>query len=275
MANFQTHIIAGIVTGGLASTVALAGAIISPTDAVALTLAATIGSILPDIDLESSKQSRYMFGSLGVFFAFVVLFKYSQFLSILELWVLWVSIYALFRYVLYKFFHGYTRHRGIFHSQLAAVFFGLIGVLLFHNILLKSPTVSWFGGAFVLIGAYSHLILDEIYSVDFANNRVKRSFGTAVKLFDFRHPVNSLAMLAIVAGFFVVTPPYKEFVDLIGTKDNWVYIQGRMLPKDGKWFNLGLMKTTLYGKTGGCKNINDQSVPCADNNVRYTVLYVR
>ncbi len=252
MANFQTHIVAGIVTGGLASTVALAAAIISPADAVALTLAATIGSILPDIDLESSKQSRYMFGSLGVFFAFVVLFKYSQFLSIMELWVLWIAIYIMFRYVLYKFFHGYTTHRGLFHSLLAVVFFGVIGVLIFHHVLHSTATVSWFGGAFVLIGAMSHLILDEIYSVDFANNRVKRSFGTAIKLFDYRHPVNSLAMAAVVAGFFTFTPPYKEFVTLVGTKDNWAYLQSRMLPKDGKWFDLEFLQTGLYGK-GNCK----------------------
>ncbi len=274
MANFQTHIVTGIVVSGLSSTVALAAALISPADALALTLAGTIGSILPDIDLESSKQSRYMFGSLGVFFAFVVLFKYSQFLSIAELWTLWIGIYVLFRYVIYKFFHGYTKHRGIFHSLLAAVFFSLIGVITFSNLLMSSDTVSWMGGGFVLIGVMSHLILDEIYSVDFANTRVKRSFGTAIKIFDYRHPINSLALLAVVVGIFNVTPSSQQFVELMSTKENWVYLQSRMLPKNGKWFNFELTKVT--SSKDNCFNLDNEKIACdKQKNVRFSVLYVR
>ncbi len=35
----------------------------------------------------------------------------------------------------------------------------------------------------VTIGYIVHLVLDEIYSVDLKNRKIKKSFGTALKLF--------------------------------------------------------------------------------------------
>ncbi len=122
MANFQTHITAGVLTSGVISTAAMAAAVVTPNEAMFLTIAGTVGSILPDIDLESSKQSRTVFGAFGIFFAFIALFHYSQFLSIAELSLLWLAIYIFIRHFIWRLFNEFTVHRGLFHSFLANAF---------------------------------------------------------------------------------------------------------------------------------------------------------
>ena len=244
MANFQTHITVGVLTSGLISTVAMAAAVVTPSDAIFLTIAGTIGSIMPDIDLEGSKQSRTVFGGFGIFFAFIALFHYSQFLSIAELCLLWLAIFVTVRYFIWRLFHEFTVHRGLFHSLLANIFFGVTGATIFYNLLEKSDTVAWMGGAIIFIGALTHLLLDELYSIDFAGNRVKRSFGTALKLFDYKKPTSAILMTVVLAGVMYVAPPAGNFYTLVKSSDNWMYLQTRLLPK-GKWFDIKELRLKL------------------------------
>ncbi len=237
MANFQTHITVGVLSSGLISTVAMAAAVVTPNDAIFLTIAGTLGSILPDIDIESSKQSRTIFAGFGIFSGFIALFHYSQFLSIAELCLMWLAIFITIRYFLWKLFHEFTVHRGLFHSLLANIFFGVVGVTIFYNFLEKTDTVAWMGGAIIFIGALTHLLLDELYSIDFAGNRVKRSFGTALKLFDYKKPASALLMTAVLAGFLFVAPPVGNFYTLVKSSENWAYLRTRLLPQ-GKWFDI-------------------------------------
>jgi hypothetical protein len=244
MANFQTHITVGVLTSGVLSTVAMAASLVNPRDALFLTVAGTIGSILPDIDLDYSRQSKTVFGGFGVFFAFVALFHYSQVLSIAELCVLWTAIYLLVRQLIWRMFNSLTMHRGVFHSFLASLTFAAAGVALFYHLLEKSDIVAWLGGALVLIGSLTHLLLDEIYSIDFGGNRVKRSFGTAMKFFNYENPLSAGLMAAALAGFLYLTPPSHNFVLMVKSPENWAYLQHRLLPK-GKWFDLDELRAKL------------------------------
>ena len=244
MANFQTHITVGVLTSGVIATVAMAAALVTPSEAVFLTIAGTLGSILPDIDLESSKQSRTVFSGFGMFFAFIALFHYSQFLSIAELCLLWLAIFIFIRYFVWKLFHEFTVHRGIFHSLLANIFFGVTGAAIFYNFLEKTDTVAWMGGTIVFIGALTHLLLDELYSIDFAGNRVKRSFGTAMKLFDYKKPASAILMTAVLGGVLYIAPPVGNFYTLVKSSDNWSYLRTRLLPQ-GKWFDIKALRLQL------------------------------
>ncbi|MCP4936226.1 MAG: metal-dependent hydrolase [bacterium] len=244
MADFQTHITVGVLTSGVIATVAMAAALVTPSEAVFLTIAGTIGSILPDIDLEGSKQSRTVFASFGMFFAFIALFHYSQFLSIAELCLLWLAIYIFIRYFLWKLFHEFTVHRGIFHSLIGNIFFGVAGAAIFYNFLEKTDTVAWMGGSIIFIGALTHLLFDELYSIDFAGNRVKRSFGTAMKLFDYKKPASAILMTAVLGGILYVAPPVGNFYTLVKSSDNWSYLRTRLLPQ-GKWFDIRALRLRL------------------------------
>ena len=244
MANFQTHITVGVLTSGLIATAAMAAAVCTPSDAVMLTVAGTLGSILPDIDLEGSKQSRGVFGGFGLFFSFLALFQYSQFLSIAELSIMWLAIFISVRYFLWKLFHEFTVHRGLFHSLLASVFFGVVGVIIFFKLLDKTDTIAWMGGAMIFIGSLTHLLLDELYSIDFAGNRVKRSFGTAMKLYDYKRPASAVLMVVSLGGALFFTPPAHNFYSLVKSSENWSYLRSRLLP-EGKWFDIKELRFKL------------------------------
>src|SRR5690606_8712429 len=119
---------------------------------------------------------------LAAFFSFVALFNGAGRYSIVELWILAGLPFMFVRYVAHGIFHRISYHRGLFHSVLAAVFFGLLTVLVYYYVLDRPGGVAWLAGGFMLVGYLVHLTLDEIYSVDVMDTRIKASFGTALKL---------------------------------------------------------------------------------------------
>jgi hypothetical protein len=78
------------------------------------------------------------------------------------------------------------------------------------------PALSWLAGGFALLGYLTHLVLDEIASVDLLGNRVKRSFGTAIKPFSLRAWPFSLMLLGLLAGGMLLVPdtaPLTRFLN--------------------------------------------------------------
>ena len=174
--------------------------------------------------------------------------------SIAEMWIIWIGTYLFIRYGAQKIFHNYARHRGIFHSLLAATAFSFLTAIVFSRVFFTSDTVAWAAGAFMFTGYLVHLLLDEIYSVDVTNDKiVKSSFGTALKVFDNRYKVASAAMAAAVALTFVFTPPMKTFVSQVYSRDMLTFLNHRLLPQ-GKWFGFlsdfsSLAHTSPSGRT--------------------------
>lgn len=235
MANFATHAAVGIVASGMLSTLTMAADIVPVNDLVTLALAGTFGAVLPDIDLENSRASRGMFAGLGVFLAFAFLFNYSWKFSVAEMWIIWVGTYLMVRYFGHNVFHKYARHRGVFHSLIAGVFFAIATAAIYFRVFGADPTLAWLAGLFVLVGYVIHLLLDEIYSVDFYGSRVKRSFGTALKIYDSNSITGSLAMVGAAVLAFWVAPTVEPFVTAVSSDVVWNGLQERMLPSD-KWF---------------------------------------
>ncbi len=91
MANFPTHIVVGTIVAGSLATLTLAADVIAPENLVAVTMAGSLGSVLPDIDLKDSRPSRALFAGLAVFFSFALLFHFAPRLSIAEMWILWIG----------------------------------------------------------------------------------------------------------------------------------------------------------------------------------------
>ena len=87
------------------------------------------------------------------------------------------------------------------------------------------------------IGFLTHLILDEVYSVDVMDTRIKASFGTALKLFDYKHVGHSSAMAVAAVLVFLLTPPTKIFFENITSRALWTELHHRLLPQDNKWFS--------------------------------------
>ncbi len=236
MANFPTHIAAGTVVCGALATLTLAADVVAPENLIAITMAGVLGSVLPDIDLENSKASRIMFGGLAVFFSFCVLFAFAEKFSIAELWILWLGTLIGVRYGLHEIFHRISVHRGVWHSLLAAVFVSAATAVVFYHVLQRHEGVAWLAAGFMFIGYIVHLVLDEMYSVDIMDRRLKVSFGTALKWIDGKRPSHNIAMAVAVVVMLLVTPSTQTFVDGITSRNLWAGLNQRLLPDGNKWF---------------------------------------
>ncbi|MEQ8823481.1 MAG: metal-dependent hydrolase [Filomicrobium sp.] len=237
MANYATHIGVGTVVSGALATLTVGADVIGPESIMAVTLAGVAGSVLPDIDLRDSRASSILFSGIAVFVSFCVLFVNADRFSLAELWILWLGSMVFVRYGIHAMFHRVAVHRGAWHSLLAGLLWAGITALVFHHLLGLHEGVAWLGGGFMFVGYLTHLILDEIYSVDFMGNRLKASFGSALKLIDLRYPASTTAMAIFTAAVLFVGPSPKYFAEAITAQSLWSGLQDRMLP-DGKWFGL-------------------------------------
>ncbi|WP_051206159.1 metal-dependent hydrolase [Oceanospirillum maris] len=211
MANFQTHLGGAALGGGLALSGALVINLMSLNEAIAGWCLVMIGGVLPDIDSNHSKVVRALFTVLGGIAAVLGVVVFTDKIPIMGLWIVGTIGFVTVRYGCWYVFTRFTVHRGIFHSLLAGCLFAVFTAFVAFQGMELSDDVSWLMGLSLLIGYIIHLLLDECYSVDLTNARLKRSFGTALKLFDYRNIGNSILMLGLlVALIMTIAPPISE-----------------------------------------------------------------
>ena len=266
MANFPTHIAIGTVVSGALATVTVAADMVAPEDVVAVTLAGVLGSVLPDIDLKDSRPSRAMFAGLAVFFSFAVLFSLERKYSVIEMLVLWMGTLVAVRYVAKAIFFHFSYHRGIWHSLLATAFCAFLTACIYSSLLGRNEGVAWLAAGFMAIGYLTHLTLDEIYSVDVMDTRIKASFGTALKPVDLKHPGHSAVMAIATVLVFLMTPPTKMFLDSITSRSLWSGLQHRLLPHD-KWFGVDWRSTAWLPAMPFRSRTKTETVPAATSPI--------
>jgi len=230
LANFNTHFTVATASAALLSTLSLKVGYVGVEDALFMTGACMLGGILPDIDLKYSHPAKLMFSLLGILTALFFMFSSEWNISILELWVVGLAIFLCVRYPLWMIFHRFAVHRGAIHSVLAALLAAFSTSALLHQFLTKPAFVSWLTGFAMFVGFMIHLTLDEVYSVDFMNSRVKRSFGTALKLIDLKHLVGSCCLIigCLVTWFY--TPSAIEFWQILSTHETQQMLFKRLVP---------------------------------------------
>ena len=234
MANFKTHVSVAAALSGVMATGFLVAGVATPKDVWLYFAMGTVGGILPDIDADHSIPGRMFFSFFALVVAFFMLFSRAGVFSIVELSLLWVATYVVVRHVIFKLFARFSVHRGVFHSLLAAVFFGFLTTSLTYHLFRLSALGAWMSGLFVSVGYMIHLVLDEIYSVDLTGARVKRSFGTALKLISADVKATTCLVLATIV-VFLTTPSAERFVHTVLNFDTYKSIKGQLLPKAG-WF---------------------------------------
>ena len=230
MANFNTHITVAATASGLMSVLCLQVGLVTHNEAALLAVAGTFGGILPDVDLQRSYPSRIMFSLMATFAAFVMVFSVENDLSVIELWIAGLVTFFVIRFPVWRIFHEYTTHRGSIHSITAAFAASFITATVSHYWLGHPPFVAWLMASFMLLGFLIHLVLDEIYSVDFSNRRIKRSFGTALKILDTRKPAKAVILLTVTLLSWYVAPSSQAFWDTLSSQQTYQIISARMLP---------------------------------------------
>ncbi|MFK7890915.1 MAG: metal-dependent hydrolase [Granulosicoccus sp.] len=210
MADFNTHVFGAAAVISLGATCCTKLLSLPINEGLMLMVVGMLGGLLPDIDLKRSQPSRALFALLGFVAALAWLFVNISSYTGLELWLGSVIVYLLVRYPLWGLFHSITTHRGALHSLLAAATVGLVVCSIAWQQMQASALQSWLLGAFTTLGYVVHLVLDELYSVDFSGARIKRSFGSAIKPIDVqRLPASCLILcIALFSSFWLA--PYQE-----------------------------------------------------------------
>lgn len=237
MANFNTHFNVAAITTGLSAVVLLSAEHISLSSALGLWFLGTIGGLLPDIDSDNSTSLDTLF-NLFAFSAVLIVIRTinaQSFLeiSLIELIALPIIVYVLMRYLLRPIFEKVTIHRGSCHSLLFLLLIALITTQFVWRFTpqatQQSITLAWLSGGFIFMGGLIHLLLDEIYSVDLSNISIKRSFGTALKIAEFKNKTITLFTIITIAALAYTAPPPT---DAISTLSNWSKL--KILPNTTK-----------------------------------------
>jgi membrane-bound metal-dependent hydrolase YbcI (DUF457 family) len=235
MANFKTHMVVGASVAGVSSTLLLSTQNLSASEALLMFTLGTVGSLFPDLDSDNSTPFKVTFTLLSVLLAFFVIFSKDNY-SLIEMAILWFGTFYFMKLVVEELFKKFTVHRGIFHSLPMAFFFGILGYFSLKALFWIEPHTAIWGGFFVFLGFLTHLVLDEVYSVDLTNNRLKRSFGTAINLYEKNNIIGTIILYALIGFLGYQIDGYYIVTDVIFSTQFYGDIFGNILPQNG-WFN--------------------------------------
>lgn len=236
MANFNTHLFIATTGSASAAFYLVEKQLVDLINTPWLIFMGIIGGLLPDIDSDNTKQVKIFFLLLALFSTFTLL---SGEKLLHDSWLLpanqaicetrWASISSLIaalagkcipytllllalstfiavRYLFFYLFKKLTVHRGVFHSLLAALFFALLATNIGFHLFQYRSSFAWLNGIFIGLGFIIHLLLDEIYSVDLSNTKLKKSFGTALKLYNYKSAYASILMFICTLALYSITP---------------------------------------------------------------------
>lgn len=237
MANFKTHLFAATTISGIASVGLVSLHLAKPWEAGSYFLLGILGGLLPDIDADRSTPLTLIFYFLAFYCAFALVFNLAAQYSYVELAMIWGAIYFGIRHLVLKIITQITVHRGAFHSLLAVVFMAMLMVNISFYILHKAAYIAWNSGLFIGIGYLVHLCLDELYSVDLNNKRMKKSFGTALKLFSQTNIGSSALMAVMLCGLIAYAPPVKHYWFAFNHAVVKYDVQKKWLPVENRWFS--------------------------------------
>lgn len=206
MAGFQTHIAVSSVTGASFAYLGMMQLQVPLESAVLAGGLCAIAGTLPDLDSDSGVPAR----ETVAFAAAVVPMLLFQRLFLIgwsaeQMFLIGAPTYLFIRFVLGTLLKRFTVHRGMFHSIPAIGIAGLVAFLLIDHV---NQTIRLYEAAAVSLGYFTHLVLDEIWSVQVKTGlpKFKKSFGSALKFASGDGNANSACFgLLILAGVAVLS----------------------------------------------------------------------
>ncbi|MBL0721916.1 MAG: metal-dependent hydrolase [Sulfurovum sp.] len=239
MANFDTHLIVGATVSLIVSETLITMEILSPSLALSAFFLGTLGSLMPDMDSNYSKSIKVSFTMISILFTMLLVSMKSQYYSLIELLIISIAIFSAIRFGVIELLRGVSKHRGMFHSIPVALIWGMATAIISNVFFKFNPLISWIYGFMIIIGYITHLTLDEIYSVDLANKKIKKSFGTALKLFKFKTPIDriqTILIYIILVLLIQISPTITPFRNALFSNEAIAIFINILLPYDGKWF---------------------------------------
>lgn len=185
MAAFREHITFSTLLGagyGVAASTVLG---FTPTEGILAAVLTGVGGMLPDIDLDDGRPGREIFAFVAAIAPMFLVHHVIRFLKLPydaeTILLCLIVLYIIIRFGVSELVNRLSVHRGMWHSVPAMFIAADITYLGYPGPNLKSKILM---GTGVAIGFLSHLILDEIYSVELNGMavRLKKSAGSALKI---------------------------------------------------------------------------------------------
>ena len=181
MAGFTTHVTTSSLLGIGYGTVAHMQYHV-PIEVSCLSAAlCAVSGMLPDLDSDSGRPLRETIGFTASVVPMLLIHR-----LIMQGWTQdclalpGIGVYVVIRFGMTPLLKMLTVHRGMFHSLPACLIAGELTYLICES---ETVPMRLFKAGAVMAGFMSHLLLDEIWSVDLRGGipRLKSSFGTAIK----------------------------------------------------------------------------------------------
>jgi hypothetical protein len=213
MAGFRTHVGTSTALGcGYAGMLAAHG--VPANSAVVSGAMCGFAGMLPDLDSDLGVPLREIMSFAAATIPVLMVNRFAALgMGFDSMALAAVAMYLVVRFGIGGMIRKFTVHRGMFHSIPAMLICGGLAFLLCGG---SQAALSGFKAGGVMIGYLSHLVLDEIYSIEFASGRwrMKKSFGTAMKLWGDNHWANTAAYskLALVGMTILGEPSVMQKV---------------------------------------------------------------
>jgi len=182
-----------------------------------------VGGLLPDLDSDSSFPVRELFGLAAAITPLILLQRVSNLgFTFEQTLVILCCVYLAIRYGLRLLLGKLTVHRGMFHSLPAMLIVGMLVLLGYHS---SNASIRVFLAGGAMLGFLSHLVLDQMYDVNFVGGRfhAKQPVGGPLKLISPSWTA-TLTAYGLLAGLVYLTS--QEFNLNTG---NWPSLQRQAL----------------------------------------------
>jgi len=216
MAGFKTHITTSTLVGvgyGLAGSFFLGMPLESCFLAGGL---CSLAGMLPDLDSDTGVPVRETMTFAAAIVPMLMIDRFRSMGMTPEMMALaGGAIYLIVRFGVSEIFKRYTVHRGMWHSVPACLIAGLLAFLICSCNEMDRRLFKTFA---VMLGFMVHLVLDELWSIEWKGGMVhmKRSFGTAIKFFSNRRwaNVSTYGKLVLLVAVAVSDPLMMEHFGL-------------------------------------------------------------
>ena len=200
MADFHTHISVSTVAGVLYVIGGFQAGLSWESSAIGGAFCSVSG-MLPDLDSDSGIPLREAVAFSSAFVPMLMVDRLQRMGCSHEMMlIVTIGVYFFLRFGIAEVFRRYTVHRGMWHSIPAAVTACLFAFLASSC---EDMNLRLFKTIAIFIGFMSHILLDEIWSVEFRRGRYmfKSSFGTALKFWSRNRIANifSYSLLALLS----------------------------------------------------------------------------
>jgi membrane-bound metal-dependent hydrolase YbcI (DUF457 family) len=204
MASFRTHISVSSAAGigyGVAGHWLLN---VSPSVSIVAAGLCGVAGMLPDVDSDSGKPVQEVMGFAAAVIPLLLMENLRELgLDRDGLVAAGICLYVVVRFGVGELLRRNTVHRGMWHSLPAAAIAAMATSLACVH---DAPLNRWFKVGAVALGYLIHLLLDELYSIEWYRGRLrtKKSAGTALKIWGSSLWANGVAFGCLASLAYVL-----------------------------------------------------------------------